>query len=416
MANKLIVLMVDGVSAEHYALDHGRFPHFAALEKHGFRVERLKSEVLGTSLPGRTSMLTGATADISGVYANKIWDGERFRYANPDDVRVPTLPARAKEAGLDVAILGFGMIQPESASLFHAPWWTGAFIQRARDAAPEPAEAAWLRVATHQPGERFAAACAAAGIPSEFPKIDAATPEGRMLYGIVADHMIADWVGAVAASEDAPDLIMAEFLSTDSIQHASGYRHDLSHWITAQADLALGKIMQRLRLAGTLDQWNFAVMSDHGHSAVTQSLHPSVIVPGVRTQCEGGSLLVAPRTPEELAHVTEQLAAYGVEPYPNTCIPPEYREQVFVFVAPDGISFEDDNPNETETTGAPGSPSTHGMKPGMPGDDRYALFMGPNVPTGAIASGTATQVAPTLAALLGLDISHYAAAPLFMTR
>jgi multidrug transporter EmrE-like cation transporter len=29
---------------------------------------------------------------VHGIYGNVIWDGERFRYANPDDVRVPTLP------------------------------------------------------------------------------------------------------------------------------------------------------------------------------------------------------------------------------------------------------------------------------------------------------------------------------------
>jgi predicted AlkP superfamily pyrophosphatase or phosphodiesterase len=416
MSSKLIVLMVDGVSAEHYMLDRGRFPHFAALEAQGFRVERLKSEVLGTSLPGRTSMLTGATADVSGVYGNKIWDGERFRYASPADVRVPTLPARAKAAGRDVAVVGFGMIQPEDASLFHTPWWIGAFVQRARDVTPEPAEAAWQRVALHQPGERFTSACAAAGIPATLPQIDVSTAEGRLFFGILADHTVADWVGALAASDTPPDLIMAEFLSTDAVQHLMGYRHEMSHWSVAQADLALGKIMQRLRAAGTLEEWNFAVMSDHGHSAVHTALHPAVIIPGVRVQCEGGSLLVAPHSPEELAEAAEKLAAYGVEPYPNDCIPPELRDQVYVFVAPEGISFEDDNPNETEPTGKPGSISTHGLKPGMPGDDRFALFMGPDVPLGRADSGTAAQVAPTLAAILGLDIADYPAAPLFMPR
>ncbi len=82
MTNKLIVYMIDGVAAEHYASDHKRLPHFAALENRGFRVENLRAEALGTSLPGRTSMLTGVTADVSGVYGNKIWDGAgAFRYA-----------------------------------------------------------------------------------------------------------------------------------------------------------------------------------------------------------------------------------------------------------------------------------------------------------------------------------------------
>ena len=89
MSNKLIVLMIDGVSAEYFATSRGRLPHLSALAKRGLVVNDLRSEVLGTSLPGRTSILTGATADVSGIYGNKIWDTHRqdFRYANPYDVR-----------------------------------------------------------------------------------------------------------------------------------------------------------------------------------------------------------------------------------------------------------------------------------------------------------------------------------------
>jgi predicted AlkP superfamily pyrophosphatase or phosphodiesterase len=413
MSNKLIVLMVDGVAAEHYALDKGRFPHFAALEERGFRVERLHSEVLGTSLPGRVSMLTGATADVSGVYANKIWDGEKFRYANPDDVRVPTIPARAKAAGKVAAAVGFGMVRPEDTDIFRAPWWSGTFLQRARDAAPEPADESWIRVAMRTSDERLDAACAAAGVPSHLPMVDVSTEAGKTFFGILADHAIVDWVGVLAASDHAPDLIMAEFLMTDTIQHYRGYRDEMAHWITMQADLALGKLIQRLRMAGIEDEWNIAVMSDHGHSAIETALHPQVIIPGVRVQCEGGSLLVAPKDADELAMVAEKLAPYGVEAYPNTCIPEEMRDQVFVFVAPPGVTFENENPNETEPTGKPIAISSHGLRPGLPGDDRFAVFAGPNVPRGCIPNAPAVQVAPTFASILGLPLDGFAAAPLF---
>lgn len=75
--------------------------------------------------------------------------------------------------------------------------------------------------------------------------------------------------------------------------------------------------------------------------------------------------------------VEEKLAAYGVEAFPNDCVPPEYREQVYVFVAPHQTSFEGDNPHETAPTGKPKAISTHGLKPGWAGDHRFALFAGP---------------------------------------
>lgn len=413
MSNKLIVLMVDGVAADHYAQDRGRFPHFAALEARGFRIERLHAEVLGTSLPGRVSMLTGVTADISGVYANKIWDGARFRYANPDDVRVPTLPARAQAAGKTAGIIGFGMVRPEDAAVYRAPWWSGTFLQRARDAAPEPADVAWLRVAMRTGDPVLERACARAGIPDTLPMLDVSTDSGRTFFGILADHTIVDWVGALAASPDAPDLIMAEFLMTDMIQHYSGYRSEMAQWITMQADLALGKLLQRLRLAGVEDQWNIAVMSDHGHSAVETALQPAVVIPGVTVQCEGGMLLVAPKDADELHRVTEALAAYGVEPYPNTCIPADHRDQVAVFVAPPGMTFENEDASITEPIARPKAISSHGMRPGHPGDDRFALFAGPDVPRGQIARADAVKVAPTLAKLLGLPLDDFPAQPVF---
>jgi hypothetical protein len=55
-------------------------------------------------------------ADVSGVWGNIIYDGSRFRYAHLDDVRVPTLPKQAMDAGKDVAVIGFGMIRPKDAA------------------------------------------------------------------------------------------------------------------------------------------------------------------------------------------------------------------------------------------------------------------------------------------------------------
>jgi hypothetical protein len=94
-------------------------------------------------------------------------------------------------------------------------------------------------------------------------------------------------------------------------------------------------------------------------------------------------------------------------------VPPEYRERVYVFVAPYQTSFEGDNPQETEPTGKPKAISTHGLKPGWAGDHRFALFAGLAVPQGSAAEASATQVAPTLAKLLGLSVDGFAADPLF---
>lgn len=410
---KLILLMIDGVSADYVAAEAGRLPHLSALMKRGMSVRRLHSEVLGTSLPGRTSILTGQTADVSGVYGNKIWDAGAFRYASPDDVRTPTIPAMAREAGMTVANIGMGMIRLEDTDLTVPPWWVGSFVQRARDPEPEPSSLSWTRVALAQPDPRFVAACEAAGVPHTLPQMPVDTDSARTMYGILADNRILDWVGVLAASDYAPDLITAEWLMTDNIQHYSGYASPMSHWIIEAADQAVGRIIERLRAAGVLDQWNIAVLSDHGHSTVTTSLRPQVLFPEVTVQCEGGSLIVAPKDHAELVRVTAALAAYGVEPYPADCIPPELAGQLAIFVAPEGMSFEGDDINATEAVGPARVTSTHGLRPGLPGDDRFAVFAGPDVVPGVVDEGDAVQVAPTLAAILGLSLEPFPAVSLF---
>jgi predicted AlkP superfamily pyrophosphatase or phosphodiesterase len=417
MSQKLIVLMIDGVSADYYRTEGGRLPNLKSLESRGFRVDSLHAEVLGTSLPGRTSMMTGVTADVSGIYGNKIWDPKRgtFRYSNPDDVRVPTLHARAKAAGKTVANIGFGMIRPEDTNIFRAPWWAGAFIQRARDAAPEEADASWTRVALHPTEQTFIDACHTAGVPDTLPVIDMESDAQRAFFGVMADHTMLDWVGVLATGKTPPDLIVAEFLVTDTIQHETGYKSELSHWAIMQADMAVGKVLARLRAAGLEDEWHIAVMSDHGHSTVEKALHPQVIIPGVTFQTEGQIIMVAPKDHAELDDISARLAAYDVEPYPNTCLPPEYRDQVYLFIAPDGYSFEADNADETEVAGTARTTSSHGLRPGLPGDDRFALFAGPTVPTGIVSEANAVQVMPTLASILGIAVEGLAH-PIFDTK
>ncbi|MDX1990982.1 MAG: alkaline phosphatase family protein [bacterium] len=419
MPQKLIVIMIDGVSADYFASERGRLPHLSGLAARGLTVENLHSEVLGISLGGRTGMLTGVTADVSGVYGNLIYDPAmgQFRYANPDDIRVPTIAARAKEAGRDVAAIGFGMIRPEDTHSFKPPWWVTSFVQRARDAEPVPSDAAWMRVFGNQDsGERFNRACDRAGYPNGWPVMEVTNRAEGLLYGLMCDQHALNWVGILATDEEAPDFIIAEYLITDTVQHYTGYKSTMSHWSIADADSMVGVMLERLRAAGVEDQWNIAVMSDHGHSVIEQAIHPQVIIPGTVMQSEGSVLNVVPRDAAHLAEITEKLAAYGVEPFHVEYVPEDVRPLLASFVAPPRTSFEHDNPDETEPVGKPGMTSSHGLRPGDPGDDRFAVFAGPDVPQGVVKEADAVQVAPTFAALLGLPLDGFPASPIFALK
>lgn len=415
MSNKLVVLMLDGISADYFATYRHRMPNVAALAERGFAIDNLHSEVPGTSLPGRTSMITGHKAAQNGIWGNTIWDGESFRYAAPHDVRVPTLPQLAKQAGKRVAVMGFGMVRPLDCDMFLMPWWAGAFIQRGRDAQPVRAGAGWLRtLETYVPSAEMFATLEALGLNVTVPMLNEVQDGKKALFGIVGDQFQMNAAGAIAASALDVDFCISEVVCTDMLQHDFGYKSEMAHWSMGYVDALVGQVLARLQSAGKLETTNIAVMSDHGHSVIETALHPHVIIPGVTFAPEGSMLYVKHKDADELAMVTEKLAAYGCERYPSDFIVPDYQEQIAVFLAPDRHSFEHDEANPpTEATGRPKAISSHGIRPGAPGDDRFCVFAGPDVPQGRLDAADAWQVAPTLAALMGLSQESFPAAPVF---
>lgn len=395
---KLIVIMLDGISADAFARHQGHMPHLASLAKRGLVVQRLAAEVCGTSFPGRTSIVTGVPAAQSGVYGNLIWDGSQFRHAHPDDVRTPTLPALAQVDGRSTAAIGYGMVRPEDAEVFRAPWWAGVFIQRSRDAVPAPSSPGWLRaVEHHDPRIRGYAESLGLDLP-QLPSLS-----DRILRSAVGDAQIMSLAGTVALAHQ-PDLLLTEVLLPDTAQHYAGYDSPEALWSFGYADALVGQMLQRLEEASLMEQYAVAVLSDHGHSPIEQALFPEAIIPGSTFACEGSMLHVVPRTSAELAEVRARLSEFGVEEYPNEHIPEEWRGQVVCFAAPERFSFEFDPARPADAPqGEPSLRSSHGLRPGMPGDDRFLLLAGSGIPSLKVDRAEARQVAPTLAAVLGLQ-------------
>jgi predicted AlkP superfamily pyrophosphatase or phosphodiesterase len=393
--------MLDGVSADTFERHPGRFPHLTGLAARGARVDRLAAEVPGTSLPGRASILTGVGSAENGVYGNMLWDGDGFRYATPDDVRAPTIAARARAAGLTVASIGMGMVKPEDATLFAPPWWVGAFVQRARDTEPKPAAEGWRRVVERGIDVEVAQAAATLGLPSSFDALGSDPSEAAMA-GFLGDQRVAQWVGAIALRDEAPDLILAELLMTDTVQHRAGHDTPLALWAMSTADAFVGDVLARLRAAGREDAFDVLVLSDHGHGPIDRALRPDVLLPGLRFQSEGGVLHVAPRDRDEADRAERVLSEHGCVEFPTDHLPEALRGELRAFLAPDGVSFEHDAPTPAEPVAAPQARSSHGARPGHPADDRVWIAAGPNVRPGRIAAAPATAVAGTIGALLGI--------------
>lgn len=423
--NKLILIMIDGISAELFEHKKAWMPHMHALAQQGTQVQALTPEVCGTSFPGRTSIIVGRPAAEHGIYGNKIWDGGEFRWSTPDDVRTPSLAYFAQAAGKDVAAIGYGMVRPEDCDVFLPPWWQDEVVNRARNEPPTSesglsTQANSTPFANNMASQQRIAALAAANIQTQVihPNTDArANPDGseKLSLGMLADQQLLEIAAGLANSAQAPDLILLEIGVTDYYLHSYGKDHPLTEWSLRTADAQIGSLLERLRQGGRLQDYNVAIMSDHGHAPMNDALYCDQLLPeGTRWSSEGGMLLIAPRSAEEAQQVTAILQGIGIEAWPNDFLPEDQREHILVFTSPEGsqLSFERDLNNTGHITGASKYLSNHGMRPGNPADYRFCLFTGPQVPQSQVPFGLAKQVAPTLAALMGIT-TDWEAAPLF---
>ena len=413
----LILIMLDGVAAGYLARNAARVPHLQALAARGLQVECLAADLPATSLPGRTSILTGVDAAGHGVYGNLIWDGARFRYANPDDVRAPTLTQRALAAGRDVAVLGYGMVRPEDATTFHHAWWANEMLQRARDEAPIPADEGWVRTARHVDGSGRLDVLAAAGLPRGVPDAYAGDRMHYLMSEVTGDQTMLQWTAALAsggallvsgaqlgADAAPPDLIVTEVLTPDTVQHAAGYEHPFAHWAISYADALVGDVVRALAQAGRLESTTLMVTSDHGHGPVERAFYVDALLPGATTACEGGVLYVAVDGHEEATRIARRLAEHGIRRLPGEHLPAPRRDEVAAFVAGGATGFEASPPaaRAGALEGPSRYPSGHGFTPGTPSDERFLVVAGPGVPHRRIARASSQDVAATAAALLGL--------------
>lgn len=401
---KLIVILIDGLSADYFNDHSSRLPNLATLAARGTSVARLRSAVPATSMPGRTSMITGAPSQVHGVFGNHVFDGRSFRCALPSDVAVPTIARRAKEAGRCVASVGYAMVRPEDADLFQPPWWLRGWMRGSRFAKVSGgAELAGLFTPQGDHG-RFSTVSGEAEDSTE----EGADRSSKLMRGFACDQQTLRTVAALACSDNPPDLILTEVAMTDQVQHSFGYESQAAHWSLATADLLVGFLLYQIELAGRQDDYSIVVTSDHGHSPIDTAIFPEVVLPETLWESEGATLHVAVRDAVHRRQVERELVALGAEAIDSQHVPEAVREQIATFAAPERHSFEERPAGQMQEgpTGPPAYVSSHGLRPGAPADDRFCVFAGAGVARGVLSSATAEEFCPTLASILDLPDAH----------
>ncbi|KAA3442089.1 alkaline phosphatase family protein [Mesorhizobium sp. SARCC-RB16n] len=404
---KLLLIMIDGVSADYFENHRRRLPNLSSLADDGFLVRRMRSPVPGVSMPGRASILTGVGADKHGIFGNRVLDNGAFVGAEPEHVRVPTIATLASRAGLDVACIGHALIKPEDASIYVPPCWLRGpgFTKMPRDGSISTL----LRV--KDPRNRLAAV----PLPSYTRRADQSDGSSPTTDTLSGDQLTIGAAARLLQSKEAPDFLITEINTTDYFQHDFGYESEEAHFAVAFADALVGTCLESLRRADRRQDYAIVLVSDHGHGNIGRSIFPGLIIPETVWQSEGATLHVLVKDEQERQHVTERLSSHGAQPWGNDHVPGDLADKIATFMAPEGCDFEEipHDHSSGEPLGRPKYKSTHGFRPGLPADDRMCIFSGAGVPKGLEEIADATRLTPTLAAILGLPLDLFPDRALF---
>lgn len=415
--NPLILIMIDGLGADHFSNYRQQLPQLDALAKRGTLVERLSPERSATSLPGRTSIVTGVPSEQHGIYGNTIWDGKQFRHANASDVKAKTIAEQAYENGLSVANLGYGMVGPDYCRYFHPAIWAHEMLQTCDNGTFDDSNQVWQTEMAQAQQAGWIGDLKHSGCSSTLANRNYETQAEYLVSGQLNDQIILDWCAALAAQQTPPDLaspeltrpdlILTEISMPDYFLHRYGCDSDLVQHSIKISDSQVGRLLDRLQLSGTLDKTNIIVTSDHGFSDVKQTIHPDVILPQAKASCEGGILYVHYESDEQLSEISSSLAKYQVAPLDNQFLPVNQRQSIAAFLAPEDTDFHFDKNQTGQPVGNAHYKANHGFKPGHKADERFLVMAGPDIPVGQQSFAKAEQIAPTMAKLLNLPINGY---------
>ncbi len=354
--------------------------------------------------PNHTTMVTGVDARVHGV----LYNGVLRRANDPVAVKVdPTVPKeqmvhastvydRARQAGLTTA-------QVDWVAINDAPGITWAFPETATPRDPLVKEMVGKGVL----------------------KPEDISNEGHP--SIVWRDQIWTRAGVYLLEEHKPNLLLFHLLSLDSTHHTYAPRSLASYDAIGFLDGCVRQLIDATKAAGIFDRTTFFVVSDHGFKSVRKQIWLRDVLdeahfgPEVQVVPEGGSGMIyvgSERRTELLERLSKTFAATeGVvrvlrEPdfaafgYPSPKVNPQMPD--LIVLADSGYGFAGKRKQAGPAVAAvEPNVGAHGYLNTDPEMQAIFIASGYGIRRGAtLESFPNTKIAPTLAALLGLQLPN----------
>ena len=415
MKQKLIVLSVDSLFDEDMALLE-TLPGFGRLLRRGCFVRGgMRSVYPSATYPAHASLITGVWPDRHGIYNNQplaVGDPDPDWFWYRRDLKGETLMDAARRAGYTTACVSWPCMGGDPS----VDWLV-----------PE----IWPKGPGEDPRPVFRTACSASLLGPDgvlerhFHKL-------RGTKKPFMDHMMAGCACDILRRY-RPDILFVHLAHLDGVRHACGVHGPAVREAVYANDDWFGRLEEAAMDAGTWEQTNFAVISDHGHLEVRRTFRPNVLLAEAglidldgdgrvrdwRAYCHsaGLSCQVFLRDPadravrsrlEQLLYAMRKNGAWGVE---SVFTREEARKECrldgpfdYVLEGTGGTAFSTGctGPVLEPSGEAPGA--SHGHLPHK-GPQPVFIAAGPGFKAGAVISRRhITDVAPTFAKLLGIRL------------
>ena len=427
---RAIVVSIDGLAAFYWRDSHVRIPTLRALAARGVLADGMETVFPSTTWPTHVSLMTGVSPARHGVVGNSILNRTtRTRedltgdpvYDAAEIVKAPTLHGRAADAGRVTAAIDWPATRNDASFRFNLPFFKDQKVFERHTARAVWEELGELGLPRDRQGDW-------AQLPRRFLK----------------DHMVGE-VAAHVARRYAPDLMLVHFLCTDSHQHLYGPRSPEAYWAIEYVDGLLGKLLDALPAGALDDDTAVFVVSDHGFMPVRHEVRINVALRklGVLRAAPdgggGGTLLGFPfdksldgdacfvmnhgagyvyglgnGRERTLAALAETLR--GVEGVETVWTPSDYGALGvptpvmnplagdLLLEARPGYYFVDEARGD-DVIAPPHYLGTHGYRGSHPDNHAFFLAAGAGIARGRMLTTiTSRQVAPTVAAVLGLAL------------
>jgi predicted AlkP superfamily pyrophosphatase or phosphodiesterase len=401
----VVVISLDGFSAQALQNPHLPLPNLRGLIAEGAYALAMRPVNPTVTWPNHTAIVTGVDASVHGVLYNGLPLRKDSRIAIEEAVdkaqlvHATTVYDVAFRAGFTTAEVNWVAIQNPGTitwSFAEEPSGNGG-VER----------------------ELSAAGVLTAEQMRAFPKLPITERDEH--WQNAAIHIL---------KAHKPNLMLLHFLTTDSVQHRYAPNTLAADTALALADQRVGRVLQTIRTLGIEKRTTIIVVSDHGFKTVRKIIHPRTFVRNHGSDIfvvpEGGTAMVyimnAARRTELLHSLTQHFSALeGVARvitsqqfsdfgYP----PPEKNDGMadLVLAASDGYAFDGKSDGEPVTESVP-PVGSHGYLTTDPHMNAIFIAGGAGIRKGIqMREIRNIDVAPTIARLLGIDMSGVSGRPL----